>query len=98
MEEGREGKHDGGEPMIAGQMFTKALIVASEPAKSAHPSKASLDEPPAGQENKALSGFGQLHYGQLDSVLGRVLENIGCKYILQNYSREKFITGSTSGH
>ncbi len=64
------GKHQDreGEEMQAFNGIGQALVVAGQATKAGHPSVAALDDPAAGQQDKALFRLGQLDHDQANTL------------------------------
>src|SRR5262245_42296919 len=62
-----------GQEMQASQGFRQPFVVASQSAAASSPGKAALNDPTAGQQDKAQLGFWELDDFQLNAMLGRIL-------------------------
>src|SRR5215210_560162 len=66
-------QHQKGKKMKSGKGLRCSFKVTCQTPKARRPSKATLDDPPAWQKNKALLGFWQFDHDQLDARLVRRL-------------------------
>src|SRR5579871_841342 len=78
----KPGQHQNGEgqEMQPLESIRQTFIVTGQPAKASHPAKGALNDPAAGQQDKAALGVGQFDDLKLDALLsgsvGRLVAGI----------------------